>query len=486
MELELQETSGDSFDKKNPQLNFLKPPDERPLLRRSTSPSIVLSSDDGAMISPAMSTSALPSPDLSQPTNDKKISGSRKNSIVSFFFSAKSPQLSPEHTKQDECSKFLSAGAISDTSGSKSKGKHLKKTSSMAQLYNSVLQSLRTISRTSEDIQPELTKSFFERILRVSEKNEELQVTKVKVSDGKEFGSHFCSEVHRVEVTAKRKSCYKEYLDAFLLVVKSQPLSEDARKFLRPNRTFEKEVQMYSVVFIDMANYVRNESFILYAHHESDVLSIPKCYFSRYQGSKDDMIIMENLLERGFSFIEQSDTQLNKVHVEMTIREIAKFHAITYCMKQGRDKTLLDKYTTLCKDSLYSEDTYENTRRTMTPVMASLAELIRSTEQYCDNYQWFIELAKNFHWIQSKMVESSDKFGVICHGDLWWSNMLFRYEDGGGMENRPVEVKFIDFQSARLASLVTDLLSFSFTSMTSQVRRHSIEHLLEVSQLMHN
>ena len=41
--------------------------------------------------------------------------------------------------------------------------------------------------------------------------------------------------------------------------------------------------------------------------------------------------------------------------------------------------------------------------------MASLAELIRSNTKYKENYEWFVELAKNFHWIQSKMVESTDK-----------------------------------------------------------------------------
>ena len=51
----------------------------------------------------------------------------------------------------------------------------------------------------------------------------------------------------------------------------------------------------------------------------------------------------------------------------------------------------------------------------MTPVMASLAELIRSTPEYKDNYEWFVELAKNFHWIQSKMVESVDKVRLEIH-----------------------------------------------------------------------
>ena len=52
----------------------------------------------------------------------------------------------------------------------------------------------------------------------------------------------------------------------------------------------------------------------------------------------------------------------------------------------------------------------------MTPVMASLAELIRSSPKYKDNYEWFVELAKNFHWIQSKMTESTDKVSAAAPG----------------------------------------------------------------------
>jgi hypothetical protein len=93
MELELQttdadiEATGDVFETKLPERKmFLQLPDERPLLRRSTSPSIVLSGEDDCKISPARSTSDLPSPDQS-----RKPSSSRKSSIVSFFFQAKVP-----------------------------------------------------------------------------------------------------------------------------------------------------------------------------------------------------------------------------------------------------------------------------------------------------------------------------------------------------------------------------------------------------------
>ena len=69
------------------------------------------------------------------------------------------------------------------------------------------------------------------------------------------------------------------------------------------------------------------------------------------------------------------------------------------------------------EDSLYREGTADFTKRTITPVMASLAELLRNTPGYDQHYDWFIELAKNFHQIQMEMVKPKNDFAVICHGN---------------------------------------------------------------------
>ena len=81
--------------------------------------------------------------------------------------------------------------------------KLLRKTPSVKQLYQSLLQALRTISGSRDDFLPELTKPFFEKILREFEQKQSLQVIKVKIRDSQEFGRHFCSEVHAVDVTVK-------------------------------------------------------------------------------------------------------------------------------------------------------------------------------------------------------------------------------------------------------------------------------------------
>jgi len=65
------------------------------------------------------------------------------------------------------------------------------------------------------------------------------------VNDSKEFGRHFCSEVHTVEVTASTTSAAAATAAAdviYHLVVKSQPQDADARQLLQPGQTFEKEV----------------------------------------------------------------------------------------------------------------------------------------------------------------------------------------------------------------------------------------------------
>lgn len=134
-------------------------------------------------------------------------------------------------------------------------------------------------------------------------------------------------------------------------------------------------------------------------------------------------------------------------------------------MKQGQNDFILEQYPYLAEDSLYRESTEGFTKRTITPVMASLAELLRNTPEYEEHYEWFVDLARNFHGIQMEMVRPKNRFAVICHGDLWLSKILFKYINvsDSPCDTLPAEVKFIDFQSSRFASLATDLVLFLFT-----------------------
>ena len=94
-------------------------------------------------------------------------------------------------------------------------------------------------------------------------------------------------------------------------------------------------IRVHTIIII--FHFVDKYSHLVKGELDADVLPIPRCYFTRCEGrdsSKEDMIIMENLEERGFVFITNGDDEdLNKAHVEIVIREIAKLHAISYCLK---------------------------------------------------------------------------------------------------------------------------------------------------------
>ena len=74
---------------------------------------------------------------------------------------------------------------------------------------------------------------------------------------------------------------------------------------------------MYSSVFVDMSNHVKSQGVMPSNYHESEIVDIPKCFYANWSGeegqNKEDMIIMENLIPKGFVFISHGDISSNKV-----------------------------------------------------------------------------------------------------------------------------------------------------------------------------
>ena len=79
------------------------------------------------------------------------------------------------------------------------------------------------------------------------------------------------------------------------------------------------EVQMYSSVFVDMSNFVKSRGVMPSDYHESEIVDIPKCFYAHWSGDegegKEDMIIMENLIPKGFAFINGAEVNNNKVEI---------------------------------------------------------------------------------------------------------------------------------------------------------------------------
>ena len=65
---------------------------------------------------------------------------------------------------------------------------------------------------------------------------------KLRGGDSTEVAFSPIQDLFALSQNTFKRNHFKDRLQVFQLIIKSQPVNEDTRKFLQPNRTFEKEV----------------------------------------------------------------------------------------------------------------------------------------------------------------------------------------------------------------------------------------------------
>lgn len=80
----------------------------------------------------------------------------------------------------------------------------------------------------------------------------------------------------------------------------------------------------------------------------------------------------------------------------------------------------------------------------------------------------------SFYDTMCRLTRETGPLSVICHGDLWTPNLLFKYAAND------IEAKVIDFQLARFASLATDISFFIYACTEQETREQHFEELIQV------
>lgn len=83
----------------------------------------------------------------------------------------------------------------------------------------------------------------------------------------------------------------------------------------------------------------------------------------------------------------------------------------------------------------------------------------------------------SFYDTMCRLTREKGQFSVICHGDLWTPNFLFKHNANAAMD---IKSKIIDFQLARLASPATDISFFIYACTEQVIREQHFNELIQV------
>lgn len=239
------------------------------------------------------------------------------------------------------------------------------------------------------------------------------------------------------------------------------------KRFAEDAGTFSKEITVYEEVFRKFGKVAGFDSSFA-----------PKYYFGRDK----NLVVFENLSEKGFAVTKQPNlNELDLIHVKLPLEALAKLHAgsIAYEETKSREMNtkyrLSDDYDVHLKEPLFRKDeTFLGYRwcQTSLECLISLIDVFPQEKLLKDEFRK--GLIKLFEESLETMEPNPNMRNVLCHGDMWGKNVLYRYENGN-----PVECKLVDFQLIRYMVPAHDVLQWIYIACSPEMRKYHLDHLLE-------
>lgn len=200
---------------------------------------------------------------------------------------------------------------------------------------------------------------------------------------------------------------------------------------------------------------------------------------------------MEDISIDGFKTADRA-LGLDMKHVNLVLEKLAKYHAASaYHFEQvrqtrgmmngwvGEGEAIIifsfqnGDYDALFKYGLINENFVSG--RDMSGHYSMLKNFLKDLKcapilnKLFDNYKALMN-DKSLEVVKVR----ADRFNVLCHGDLWSNNCMFRYADSGAVE----ECMFVDFQMCYYGSPMLDLHYFIINSLSKESKASQADQIL--------
>ncbi|XP_055321909.1 uncharacterized protein LOC129577979 [Sitodiplosis mosellana] len=329
------------------------------------------------------------------------------------------------------------------------------------QLSNTQLQSYRERFDESIKMSEIALPKFIQKLLDKIIKENGFKDCSVQVKQGSNVGDGFMSELSCITL-AERNSEKKLHL-----VCKVAPSSKNRRKEFISDVAFTREAAFYTKLMPSFAKFQAEKNL----SKDDQFLAYPKCYAATIDGENEHYaIILEDLRPQEFKLWNKVKTSPIE-NVRLAMREIAKFHGISIAMKDQKPEEFaeFEKYTDIFRFFFESKNMRDMVRGSYEQAVA----LLKSQ----DHKNIMLDLKENFmDYFENILNEKSANYlGVICHGDFWNNNILYRFNKDGAAE----DIRLLDWQVIRFGSPAIDLLYNLFTSTDKALRDKEYDNLLQ-------
>ncbi|TRY72439.1 hypothetical protein TCAL_08149 [Tigriopus californicus] len=327
-----------------------------------------------------------------------------------------------------------------------------------------------------------------EKILTILTKiypESKIDIQTLTAKDGVGEGQNFSGQVQACDVRALVDGQVKEHH----WMVKFPPNDPNRMPVTRASHMEQKEIQFFSTLLPAFEDFIKERKANIRFTFKKSPYSEYHEEVNTEDCQKSSMLVMEHMGQYGFRDCSTRHFGLDMDHVKLVLEEVAKFHAVSYVY--FKTKMAGDLNDMIKKEELYCRDFFSTNPG---EVMQSAAVMIRdymykSWSTALENAQKpgqdlpgslkrsIAEDGDIFARRAALLTPDNSEFNVLNHGDVWFNNFLFKYDNG-----QPVEMCLVDVAVLRWASPCTDLAYFLFSSTTPQFREVHLDAMLSFYQ----
>ncbi|XP_042874594.1 uncharacterized protein LOC122254789 [Penaeus japonicus] len=291
-----------------------------------------------------------------------------------------------------------------------------------------------------------------------ADKGAEAQLTSWRIEDFTKLGDNYASVVTSVVVGFTREGTESQTS----YVVKINPCHGFQNMEKATNIGFVKETEFYGKL-LPQLNSALEEAGL-------KPLCFPAYYYSYLELGKE-LFFLEDLRQRGYKMFDRRKG-LDVAHASLVLKELAKLHAASLLLQKKNPEYF--KGTHLHMDWANAFNDAVDVGMMFGGYLDNAVTMLENIGGYGGVIKWIQSIKPNIREIFEKELEPS-KYHVLCHGDPWNNNLLFRYNEGG----IPEEVMLVDLQLNHRVSFGNDLNYLLYTSLEGDVRKHNLNTFLE-------